>query len=299
MNAAIGIDLGGTNVKGILLNENGEILQQHCIPTNDDANGKWKENVFNMVEYLSAVTSAVVQVIGLSCPGVADEQNKCIVHLPNRLAGLENFSWEDRFQTKTFVLNDAHAALIAESKFGVIKDYKNAVLLTLGTGVGGGILINGELYQGNKQRAGHFGHISINPYDDELSIIGMPGSLEYAVGNYSVNRRSLGRFKTTLELVKAYNEKDAFASWLWLDMVRKLALTIVSFTHSLSPEIIVLAGGITQAGDDLFKPLQQFVDLYEYNPNNKKTPIITAKFKDMAGAIGAAAFAFDKIKKTI
>jgi glucokinase len=192
-------------------------------------------------------------------------------------------------------LNDAHAALIAESKFGVVKGYKNAVLLTLGTGVGGGILINGELYQGNKQRAGHFGHISINPHDDELSIIGMPGSLEYAVGNYSVNRRSLGRFKTTLELVKAYNEKDAFASWLWLDMVRKLALTIVSFTHSLSPEIIVLAGGITQAGDDLFKPLQQFVDLYEYSPNNKKTPIVTAKFKDMAGAIGAAAFAFDKI----
>ncbi len=295
MNIAIGIDLGGTNLKGILLNRQGDILQQHCIPTNDDTNGKWKVNVFEMVEYLSALSREKVGVIGLSCPGLADTQNKCIVHLPNRLIGLENYNWEDQFKIKTFVLNDAHAALIAESKFGVLKGYQNAVLLTLGTGVGGGILINGELYQGNNQRAGHFGHISINPHDDELSIIGMPGSLEYAVGNYSVKRRSLGRFKTTLELVKAYLGNDPFATWLWLDLVRKLALTIVSLTNSISPEIIVLAGGITQAGDALLKPLQQFVDLYEYSPDHKKTPVITAKFSDMSGAIGAAAFAFNKM----
>lgn len=295
MNVAIGIDLGGTNVKGILLNRQGDILQQRCIPTNDDTNGKWKENVFEMVQYLSGLTGEKVGVIGLSCPGLADEQNKCIAHLPNRLSGLENFNWEDQFHIKTFVINDAHAALIAESKFGVIQGYKNAVLLTLGTGVGGGILINGELYQGNNQRAGHFGHISINPNDDELSIIGMPGSLEYAVGNYSVKRRSMGRFNTTHELVKAYQENDTFATWLWLDLVRKLAVTIVSMTNSLSPEIFVLAGGITQAGDALLKPLQQFVDLYEYTPNHNKTPIITAKFSDMSGAIGAAAFAFSKL----
>lgn len=296
MNIAIGIDLGGTNVKGILLNRQGDILEQHSIPTNDDANGKWKDNVFEMVKYLSALSLQKVDVIGLSCPGLADEHNKYIAHLPNRLPGLENYDWEDQFCIKTFVINDAHAALIAESAFGVIQSYKNAILFTLGTGVGGGILINGELYQGNNQRAGHFGHTSINPYDDELSIIGMPGSLEYAVGNYSVKRRSLGRFNSTHELVKAYNDNDALASWLWLDMVRKLALTIVSFTNSFSPEIIVLAGGITQAGDALFKPLQQFVDLYEYSPNHKKTPIVTAKFKDMSGAIGAAAFAFKKCK---
>lgn len=295
MNVAIGIDLGGTNVKGILLNSNGAILEQHSMPTNDDADGKWKDNVLHMVHHLSQLAPATVEVIGLSCPGLADEYNKCIVHLPNRLNGLENFNWEAQFEQKTFVVNDAHAALIAESKFGVIQGYKNAVLLTLGTGVGGGILINGELYQGNNQRAGHFGHVCINPFDDERSIIGMPGSLEYALGNYSVQRRSLGRFETTHELVKAYQANDAFATWLWLDMVRKLALTVVSFINGLSPDIIVLAGGITQAADALLAPLQQFVDLYEYSPNHKKTPIITAKFSEMSGAIGAAAFALSKL----
>jgi glucokinase len=295
MKVAIGIDLGGTNVKGILLNENGDILQQHSLPTNDDANGKWMENVFEMVKYLETVGDKTIDVIGVSCPGLANEQNKCIAHMPNRLAGLENYDWEEHFKTKTFVINDAHAALIAEAEFGEVRGFKNAVLLTLGTGVGGGILIDGELYQGQSQMAGHFGHISINPCDDELSIVGMPGSLEYAIGNYSINRRSLGRFKTTRELVKAYQQNDSFATWLWLDLIRKLALAMASFANSLSPEIIVLAGGITQAGDSLLNPLQQFMDLYEFRPNNKRTIIKVAKFSDMSGAIGAAAFAFKKL----
>ncbi len=296
MKTAIGIDLGGTNIKGILLNEKGEILQQHSIATNDDADGKWQQNVFDMVDHLKSAIAESIDVIGLSCPGLANEQNKCIAHLPNRLAGLENYEWENYFNTTTFVINDAHAALIAEAAFGEIQGYKNAILLTLGTGVGGGILINGELYQGQSQMAGHFGHASISSCDDELSILGMPGSLEYAIGNYSVGRRSLGRFKTTLELVKAYEQNDSFATWLWLDLIRKLALSMASFANTLSPEIIVLAGGITQAGDSLLNPLKQFMNIYEFKPNNKSTAIKVAKFSDMSGAIGAAAFAFKKME---
>jgi glucokinase len=294
MQVAIGIDLGGTNVKGILLQENGEVLQRHLIPTNDDADGRWRENVLEMVQYLKGACKQEIAVIGLSCPGLANEQNKCISYLPNRLAGLENFDWGNCFNTKTFVLNDAHAALIAEAKYGEIQGYKNAVLLTLGTGVGGGILMNGELYQGQSQMAGHFGHISINPNDDELSIVGMPGSLEYAVGNYSIKRKSHGRFSTTHELITAYKENDCFASWLWLDIVRKLSLTIASFANSLSPEIVVLAGGITHAEEALMHPLQQFIDMYEWRPNNKKTVVKLARFSDLSGAIGAAAFALTK-----
>jgi glucokinase len=298
MRAAIGIDLGGTFVKGILLNQMGEVLYNYLIPTNDDTNGKWRETVLEMVNHLQSVHQQPIDVIGLSCPGLANEQNSCIAYLPNRLTGIENFDWTELFDTKTYVLNDAHAALIAEAKFGEIKGYKNAVLLTLGTGVGGGILINGELYQGLQQMAGHFGHTCINPSDDELSIVGMPGSLEYALGNYSINRRSMGRYQTTQELVKAYEQNETFATWLWLDMIRKLALTIASFANSLSPEIIVLAGGITQAGNALMKPLNEFMSLYEQWPENKKTPIKLARFNDLSGAIGAAAFAFTKIEKT-
>ena len=297
MSVTIGIDLGGMNIKGVLLNNNGDILCQHYIPTKDDADGKWKENILEMADYLKSRSDEPVELIGLSCPGLANECNTCITHMPGRLAGLENFIWEDYLGAKTFVINDAHAALMAESRLGVLSGYKNAVLLTLGTGVGGAILINGELYQGLNQMAGHFGHTTLNPGDSELSILGMPGSLEYAIGNYSVKRRSLGRFESTHEVVNAYLEDDPFATWLWLDSVRKLAIAIASLANSLSPEIIVLAGGITKAGDALFKPLQSFLDVYEFRPHGPmKTTVKQAKFSDLSGAIGAAVFANSKNK---
>jgi glucokinase len=146
--------------------------------------------------------------------------------------------------------------------------------------------------------AGHFGHTCITAYDDERSIVGMPGSLEYALGNYSVQRRSFGRYATTLEVVRAYEQNEPFATWLWLDMMRKLALTIASISNSLAPEAVVLAGGITQATDSLLQPLHSFLDIYEYRPNNKRTKIKMAQFTDLSGAIGAAAFAFSKTEKT-
>lgn len=295
MKVAIGIDLGGTNVKGILMREDGEILKQHYIPTKDDAEGKWRENVLEMVNFLKDFQQKPIDIIGLSAPGLANADNTCIAHLPNRLLGLENFIWEEYFGTKTLVLNDAHAALMAEAKFGIMEGYKHAVLLTLGTGVGGGIMINGQLYQGLSQMAGHLGHISLNANDDELSILGMAGSLEYAIGNCSIERRSMGRFQSTHELVNAYSRGDSFATWLWLDSVRKLAIAIASLINALSPEIIVLAGGITTAGDALFQPLHEFIELFEFRPKGKTTLIKQAKFADLSGAIGAAAFVFGRV----
>jgi glucokinase len=295
MKTAIGIDLGGTYIKGILLTADGTILQQHYMPTQDDDEGRWKEVILGMVQYLSEAHQGTVDVIGLSCPGFASDDNKCIAHLPGRLNGIENFVWEKYFEKTTFVLNDAHAALIAEARFGAINGFRNAMLLTLGTGVGGGLLINGELYQGLSQMAGHFGHTTIQASDDELSILGIPGSLEYAIGNYSVARRSKGRFSSTHELVNAYQANDTFATWVWLDSIRKLAIAIASFANSFSPEIIVLSGGITNAGESLFDPLHSFMDLFEYRPKGLKMPIVQAKFSDLSGAVGAAAFALSKI----
>lgn len=295
MKTAIGIDLGGTNVKGIIVNENGEILKQHYVPTKDDSEGKWRENVLEAVNFLKKSWHEPIDIIGMSAPGLANETNKMIAHLPNRLFGLENFIWEDYFNTKTYILNDAHAALMAEAKFGTLKGIKNGILLTLGTGVGGGILINGELYQGLNQMAGHLGHVSINATDDELSILGTPGSIEYAIGNYSIERRSLGRYKSTKDLLEDYQKNDAFATWLWLDAVRKLAVFISSMIVSFSPEMVVISGGITLAKEQLFEPLQSFMNLYEFKPKGINVPIKQAKFEDLSGAMGAAAFAFSKI----
>ena len=119
---------------------------------------------------------------------------------------MKAFHWGDFLNDTVHIVNDAHAALLAESRFGVAKGQRNVVMLTLGTGVGGGILIDGKLYQGNFQKAGHMGHTSVDAESDR-DITGMPGSLEDAIGNATIEKRSLGRFTSTYELLEAYKKR--------------------------------------------------------------------------------------------
>ncbi len=292
----IGIDLGGTNVKGIIIDELGNIIKQHYIATQDNGDMTWRVHVLEMVLYLKNWLQEPIAAIGMSAPGLPNESNTCISFLPNRLNGLENFIWSDYLGDQTYILNDAHAALMAEATFGVAKGYKNVVLLTLGTGVGGGILINGSLYQGLGQMAGHLGHISVNANDSDHSIVGMPGSLEYAIGNYSIKSRSLGRYESTWELVESHKKGDHWATYIWLHSIHTLAVSCSALINVLSPEMIILAGGITMSDNALYEPLHTFMDKYEWRAGGKKTPIIQAYFGDMAGAIGAAGFAIERHK---
>jgi glucokinase len=214
--------------------------------------------------------------------------------MPGRLPGLEHYNWSDPLGERVFVLNDAHSALTAEAAFGAAKGLKHAILITLGSGVGGGILIDGRLFQGMGQMAGHFGHTTVDAGTHSRDVTNMPGSIEDAIGNITVSQRSYGRFETTFQLMEAHLGGDSFATWLWLDSVRKLSVSIASAINLISPEVVIIGGGISQAGDSLMKPLQQFLDLYEWRPGGKKTELRYAHYSDMAGAIGAAAFALSK-----
>ncbi|GAB3548530.1 ROK family protein [Spirosoma fluminis] len=295
---AIGIDLGGTWIKGVLMNsDTGEIVKQLYHPTNgkkDQTDIHWKQAVFETVRELRDYSTEPVKITGLSAPGLPNVTNQCIAFMPGRLSGLEGFHWGSFLNATVHVVNDAHAALLAESRFGVAKGCRNVVMLTLGTGVGGGILIDGKLYQGNFQKAGHIGHVTVDAEADR-DITGAPGSLEDAIGNATIERRSLGRFTSTYQLLEAYKQGDYFAQWVWLSSVRKLAIGINSLINLFSPDLVVLGGGITQAEDDLLRPLADFLGLYEWRPGGQATPIKIAHFGDMAGAIGAASFALQNL----
>jgi glucokinase len=119
----------------------------------------------------------------------------------------------------------------------------------------------------------------------------MPGSLEDAIGNVTIHKRSGGRFKDTYALLDHYRKGDHFAKEVWLTSVKKLAIGIACVTNVLSPECIILAGGITEAGNDLFEPLENYLAVYEWRAGGNKTAILKSQFGDMAGAIGAACFA--------
>jgi glucokinase len=293
---AIGIDLGCTNIKAVLVNEEGKILHELRRETNEPDDRHWKKSVADLIKDLRKQSDRVV-AIGLCAPGLANEDNTCIACMPGRLPGLENFNWSEFTREDIAVLNDAHAAMTAEASFGAARGMKHAILLTLGSGVGGGILIDGKLYQGLSQMAGHIGHITVDANTPLRDVTNMPGSIEDAIGNITIAQRSHGRFTTTFELIEAYKRGDAFASWLWLDSVRKLAISIASAINIVSPEVVIIGGGIGQAGDDLINPLHQFLDLYEWRPGGKRTRIARAHFSDLAGAMGAAAFALSKKNK--
>ena len=294
---AIGIDLGGTWIKGVLMHiETGEIVKQLYHPTNGEKEQgavHWQQAVGETVADLRAQSESPVRAVGLSAPGLPNETNQHIAFMPGRLAGLEGFQWGKFLTTSVHVVNDAHAALLAESRFGAAKNYKNVVMLTLGTGVGGGVLIDGKLYQGNFQKAGSLGHITVDSESD-LSITGQPGSLENAIGNATIEKRSMGRFTSTYQLLEAVKQGDYFAQWVWLSSVRKLAVGISALMNCFSPDLVVLGGGITQAEDALLLPLSEFMSIYEWRPGGWATPIKLAQFGDMAGAIGAASFAIQK-----
>jgi len=238
----------------------------------------------------------VKSVIGISAPGLPSEDNTTIAYMPGRMQGLENFSWNEFLQMPTYVLNDAVAALIAEATSGAAKNKKHVVMLTLGTGVGGAILIDGKPYQGAFSKAGHFGHMVINQ-DGDRDVTGMPGSLEDCMGNCTVEKRSNGRFSSTEDMLTAYRSGDSLAKEVWLRSVRQLAIGIASITNILSPETIVLGGGIAEAGDLLFEPLNEYMQEFEWRTGGNKVEIVKAVYGDLAGTIGAACFAMNKVSQ--
>ncbi len=293
---AIGIDLGGTRIKGVAIDHTGKLIHQVYTPTNDSDGQSWKTAIRDTILELKQRIGENEFVTGISAPGIPDAENSCISFMPGRLQGLEGFKWTDYLGHSAYVMNDAIAALAAEAKFGSAAGVKNAILLTLGTGVGGAVLIEGKIYQGAFQKAGHLGHLTVDNRG-ERDICNLPGSLEDAIGNCTVAKRSYNKYQYNHELLEDYRKGDPFATWLWLDSIQKLAVGIASLTNILSPETVVLGGGLTAAGDDLFKPLENFMDHYEWRAGGNCTRIVKATFGDIAGAIGAASFAIMQTEK--
>lgn len=292
-NAAIGIDLGGTRIKGVAIDNDGNLLGQMYTPTEDSAGQPWKAAIKETVKRLQEKLAGIPHVIGISAPGIPDAENACISFMPGRLQGLEGFIWTNYLEHPTYIANDAIAAMAAEARYGEAKGLRHAVMLTLGTGVGGAILIDGHIYQGAFQKAGHVGHMTVDS-EGENDICNLPGSLEEAIGNCSIEKRSLGKYGYTHQLLEDYRKGDPFACWLWLSSVRKLAVAIASLTNILSPQRVILGGGITEAGEDLFKPLESFMGKYEWRAGGNRVEIVKAKFGDLSGAMGAAGFALMK-----
>jgi glucokinase len=297
MSYSIGIDLGGTNIKIVVLSNDGELLDYLTCDTGD-LDGSWAETIKRSILEIQSERGQVPCHIGIASPGLAAKDAKSIAYMRGRLEGLEGFVWTDFLASRepVFVLNDAHAALLGELWQGAARGYSNVVLLTLGTGVGGAVLVDGRLVKGHIGRAGHLGHTSVNS-DGAPDIVKTPGSLEEMIGNYNISERSEGRFTSTRQLVEAHLNGDTHATRIWLRSVFHLAAAIASFINAFDPEIVVIGGGIAQAGSALFDPLGEYLDRFEWRPMEVGVPIKVAALGERAGAIGAAYYALHEAKR--
>ena len=312
---AIGIDIGGMSIKGSAVDSNGRVYEKFSMPFIKGEPGE--ETIRKLAETVKEYIAAnglenKIAGIGLGSPGTLDVKNG-IVNYANNL-GWENLHVADIFHEilpyPVRLTNDANAASLGEAKFGAGKSYDNIIMLTLGTGVGGGIIINGKLYEGNEGKGAELGH-SVIVVDGEQCTCGRKGCLEtYASATALIretkkamhaNRRSLmWKICPDIDLVggkvpfEAAKQGDKVAIDVLDNYIKYLGEGILNFCNIFRPNVVVLSGGIANAGDYLFDRVNKYIA--DRNYGYKMTPevkVVPAELGYDSGKIGAAALFFE------
>jgi len=311
MERVIGIDLGGTNIKAGVLDSSGNIIASDSAPTEAQAGADVVvENICKAARKVSKgarIAWKDIKAVGIGSPGPIDFQKGMILTAPN-LPGFVNFPLKmllvDKLKKPVTLENDANAAAFGEFWAGAAKGVRHMVMLTLGTGVGGGIIIDGDVLHGAMGSAGELGHMIIN-YDGPRCACGNRGCLEaYASATATVRRfadavRSgresalAGRIERGEEITsKMIHEAavagDELSRRVIEDTGRYLGIGIVSILHSINPARVVLSGGLINAGDMLMRPLVEEVHSRAFKKVAEGSEIVFATLGEAAGFIGAA-----------
>jgi glucokinase len=292
----IAIDLGGTNLKCALLDERLKIKAKSSFSTKSfDNKNKLICGISEAVKSLilkQRLKRSAILGVGVGVPGPVDTFNGMVHFLPN-IPGWKEVKLkkilEQKIKLPVFIDNDAKLMTLAEHEAGAAKNYKNALCLTLGTGVGGGLIINGLLYRGTDNAAGEIGHFVLNERGP-LCGCGARGCLEAYVGNYRIlkDARKLFGPKITLEEVSALARKHNFkAIDFWGQVGKKLGLALSGILNLLNLDLIVIGGGVSFAGSVLFGNIRRTILLRAMCQQAKRVRIVRAKLGIDAGIIGA------------
>ena len=294
---SISIDLGGTNLKIALVARDYAIHATNYITTNHFTNKALLiQGIVSAVETLiqnHALKRSDIAGIGLGLPGPIDIKKGLVHYFPN-IPGWEEIPLRDILVKKTglpcFLDNDANLMCLAEYTRGAAQNTCNAVCLTLGTGIGGGLIINGQPYHGLSFAAGELGHIPIATNGRKCNC-GGNGCVEAYIGNRHITEKARKLFSTpiTLEEISALAKKRnslALSLWEWVGM--NLGTMLVGVVNLLNPDIIVIGGGVAQAGEALLKSVRQTITKQAMPIQAAHVRVVKAKLGNNAGLIGAA-----------
>lgn len=309
----IGIDLGGTFIKGGIVDDTGRIVIQDKVPTESEKGASVVAmNIANLCKALLDrvnMTASDVVGIGMGVPGMIDSAKGEVVYSNN--LGWEHFFISEEVEKQTGlpvkIANDANVAALGETKFGCGKNYNNTVMLTLGTGVGGGIIINSKLFEGNRSAGAELGH-SVIVAGGEQCTCGRKGCLEaYASATALIRdtkRAMLADKNSKMWAIGSidnvtgktsfdYKDFDESARKVVEGYIEKLGIGITNIANEFRPEAVILGGGVCAQGDNLIKPLQDFVNKEIFaGSKGPQIKILTATLGNNAGLLGAVALWF-------
>lgn len=307
MPLAVGIDFGGTSVKC------GVVDGANIVEYADRLTTKDYPDAPSLIDAMANTVMGLrhkhpgISAVGIGMPGFVDFQSGFVHNLSN-VPGWQNIPMRDEFAKRCDlpcqVENDANAMTYAEWKLGAARGCDHVVALTLGTGVGGGIVSHGIFVRGSRSAAGELGQASIH-YEGRVGAYGNLGALEDYIGNNELAAEAQFAYARTgvektladcqpAELAVAARAGDKIAQAIWQDAAAKLASGLVDCCYLLNPEIIVVGGGVSKAGSLLFDPLQKGLAAQLSDPFKDHLAIVPAHFSNEAGMIGTARLALEE-----
>ena len=315
----LGIDLGGTNIKSGVVDDTGRPLSSISVPTQADHGPV--VGIDNLVAAGNKAVQAAgldwdrIAAVGLGSPGTMDLDAGMLLEPPN-LPGWNNLPicqlLADRLRKPVVLQNDGNAAAYGEYWVGAGRNTHSLVMFTLGTGVGGGIVIGGHIIQGRHSHGGECGHIIIEAENGRRCSCGASGHLEAYASATSVVKRAVERLEasetpsslrsiareqlTSRAINSAAAAGDAIAKQLMSETAHYLAVGAVSLMHTIDPEIVLFGGGMIAAGQAFLEEIRSGIRAMAFPIPAAKTRIEYAQLGGEAGFIGAAGWA--RVKKS-
>jgi glucokinase len=306
MKHAVALDIGGTSIKYALVAENGKIPYESAKPAKSADAGytlidQLKTIIREVVNFASSVNLDICG-IGIGVPSVIDNG---VVLFANNLPELDNRNLRDiiheHFRMPVFVDNDANMMGLGEVRFGFAHNISDAVFLTIGTGIGGALILNGELYGGHRNRGTELGHIIVNCNGNACSC-GAKGCLEahasvnVLIEEYkSLLHRDKQSENTQIDgkyIVFQYLRKEEIAVTVMENHFHYLAVGIISFINVFAPQKVIIGGGISESGDFYIEEIRNLVEAQVMKETSCYTTIERASLGNKAGFLGAAALVF-------
>ncbi|MCR8642516.1 ROK family protein [Paenibacillus sp. N1-5-1-14] len=298
MEYAVGIDIGGTKTAIGIVSVEGQVVTKQVLPTDLTISPAMMiDRICDTVQQMmkdSGLAPESFSGIGIGAPGPLDT-SKGMIACPPNLPEWVDIPVVEMFQAKfdmpIRMENDATAGALAEKWKGAAQANENFIYLTISTGIGAGIYVDGKLATGARGNAGDVGHMIIDP-SYGTCVCGQKGCFEYIASGTGIARKGselMGEDLTTKQIFQLYEDKHPVIEPFIHDIYTYIGMGCVSLINLFDPEKIVIGGGVSQVGESLFQGVQQYVQQFALNTAGRKTEIVPASLNQDAGLIGAAA----------